>query len=181
MATDLEQYIRNNRGEFDQPEPDEGHVQRFEKRLSREFSPRRMFLRKYSTAYRVAAGLILLIGLSIGLRYAAEYPLAELVETKLVESNLPIEVLEVMNYYSSLSESKLDEIDRYVSSPEEAKRIKEMATQQIQLLEINSQELIQEMNQSGHDDRLQNAILNNQKLKKEVLDNIIEQLKSKNF
>ncbi|MBI9034796.1 MAG: hypothetical protein JEZ03_10040 [Bacteroidales bacterium] len=181
MAIDLEKYISKHRGEFDGAEPDHGHINRFEQRLAGENHPGRKFLRKYSIVYRVAAALIIVIGLGVGIRYSFDFRVVDFIEQAIVNPELPAEIFEVMTYYSDITESKFAEIERYVSSPEEVSHIKQLAHQQIQLLESNSEKLILEMNQSGYDQRLQDAILNNQRLKKDVLDNIIDQLKTREF
>ncbi len=173
--TELEDIIHKNRSAFDEQEPDPGHFDRFEKRL-KTMSPSPTFLFKRRELLKVAAVILFLITASVLVFDLTTREIRDRFFKGQVMAELPLEVREAMQYYDQQVNLQLGEIKRLANTSMEAKEICQSAFRQIKALDDNTLELRKNLNENPGNGRIQDAILQNQKMKEGVLNTIVTQL-----
>lgn len=104
----LKEYIKNNRSQFDDAEPTNGHMERFANRLgSQKKQPKRTVRILITTVTGIAAAI--LIGLMI-------WPISQPGDST---CQLPQELAEVSSYYSMQREQEIDKIQQLVAHTDE--------------------------------------------------------------
>ena len=93
-----------------------------------------------------------------------------------LDSELPDEIVEVMAYYNVIADKKINQIDDLAVSDEEARRVKEMAIEELKILEEDRSDLESEYAQNPNNERIIAALLMNQRKRAELLDRIINTL-----
>jgi hypothetical protein len=176
--TPLEKYVIKNHDRFNQELPSKGHQKRFEKRLQIESSPIRRFYYHNRYAINIAASLLVIISLSIGIMNIDNNDLNKMLSSQIQKVKLPLDLQEVITFYAFQVEDQFEQIDQYAKDADEAARIKKMAKDQIRLLEVQSLELKNELELNGDDQRVRDALINNHKTRMDFLDNVIKQLKN---
>ena len=170
----LEKLISDNRELFDDSEPSPGHAERFRNKLA--FSPRARLRKNLLYLSKVAAAAVVLISISVFLFRYSTRDLGQLISSGLAPSDLPIELQEVEKYYSLLSFQQVNSIDTLAISGEEAESVKADAMLQINELDENATELRKIYTENPNDERILAAIVNNQKMKEQVMNGIISKL-----
>jgi len=84
-----------------------------------------------------------------------------------------------MQYYDQQVDQQLTEISKLSNTSGEARELNQSAMKQIQALDDNTLELRKNLAESPGNGRIQEAILQNQKMKEGVLNTILFQLNSK--
>jgi hypothetical protein len=171
----LEDKIKKNRDLFDAAEPAEGHLERFSAKLEGlheqakntpvRFLPGRKII-------RIAAVIIVLLGLSITIYFIN--PVRQ--QNRVAASELPVELQEAKMYYTSLTDKKMQQINRCALSENQASGIRENAQQQLQVLDSNSVILENDLKQNKDNQRIRNALILNYKTKSDLLDEILKRL-----
>lgn len=176
----LEEIIKNNKDAFSDGEPPEGHFDRFSKKLEAEHHRNEKWFERYAISLRIAAALILFVGL-YSLIYTEKIPgIKSLFTSRLASAELPVEFLEVMQYYNILSDKKVEQIDGLASSTDEAARIKEKVMNELEALDNAKLELEDEYAQNPNNERILNALMLNQQKRAAILDKIINTLNQTN-
>ena len=171
----FENMVRDKRQELDQAEPSEGHFERFQIKLRKINHPGKRFI-PLKTFLRVAAVILVIIAISFTIEYL------DLIPNPLLKGSaaneLPPELKDVELYYTSLTGEKLNQIEDLASSEEEAKRLREKALTEVNELEDSNSQLQQEYVESGKNERVLDAIVNNYRIISSLLDHIINELSS---
>lgn len=187
----MKQFIEQNRSQFDNCEPADGHFDRFMQKL--EADQRRTIGRSRSQILKIAAVAVVaaiigtvVAGTSIhqsvkliesGMANADSKTPMELVErtTRYVKAKVEPEYSETQKYYITLVDSRLDEIrtDNTVDEKQKAELLKAMS--EMDELFINLQK---ELKANPDNAVLIDAMINHYQTKIEVLNKIISNLNS---
>ena len=172
----IEEKIRKNKEIFDSYEPNDGHFDRFQKKLSKLHPQKKtnIFVRT-NVLLKVAAVFIILITVTfIIINYTNDNK--QLIVTSNQEDIvLPDELIEVKQYYTSLNKEKIEEIENLAVSDEEAEKLKQMALNEMNELGADNEELEKEYIESNNN-RIFSSIVNNYRLLTNVLDRIIDNI-----
>jgi hypothetical protein len=169
----LEEKIRKNRDLFDEVDPPDGHLSRFQLKLDTLHEAGSRHINWFSgKVYKVAAVIVVLLGLS--LIYYLINPSGN--TNQLTASTLPQEVQEARMYYDKLAEEKLQKINECAASPSEASYIQKVVSKEIIMLDSSSVQLEQQLQNDQDNPRIINALIRNYKTKSELVDNILNKL-----
>lgn len=173
----IEEKIRKNKEIFDSYEPNDGHFDRFQKKLSKLHPQKKtnIFVRT-NVLLKVAAVFIILITVTfIIINYTNDNK--QLIVTSNQEDIvLPDELKEVKQYYTYLNQQKIEEIENLDVSDEEAEKLKQMAFNEMTELDADNKELEKEYIESNNNERLFSSIVTNYRLLTSVLDRIIDNI-----
>lgn len=163
----LDEFITQNRREFDSHDPPEGHSERFMSKLeNRRTAP--WFLN-----FRIAATLIIGI-LVTGVTYQVFVRQQEEKQA----TGLDEDMKETIYYYTSLNyemQAEISELD--FGSAEEKKSI----MNDLEQFDSNYDNLLSEMEMFPDDERVKNAIIEHLRARTNLLKLIISQIKLNNF
>jgi len=173
--SDIENFIRNHRSEFDDIEPKPGHVQRFEARLNVDNTGRivginRLFLLK------IAALLLLLITVSVFVFDLKTRSVRSRLGIEVASAELPSEVKEAMQYYDGQAIQQMNEIDKLAGTGQQAKDLNMTARRELQSLDDNTTALKKAFSENPNNERLIAALIQNQQMKERVTNTILAQL-----
>jgi hypothetical protein len=172
----LEDKIRKNLKAFNDNEPQSGHFEKFQKRLSEEADKKESFFERYNIVIKIAAAVLVFLAISTLIYTDTFSYLKRTFTNEIVAAELPDEIVEVMAYYNVIADKKINQIDDLAVSDEEARRVKEMAIQELQILEDDRSELENEYILNPNNERIVAALLMNQQKRAEILDRIINTL-----
>lgn len=166
----LEENRPHNSLDFDDQEPENGHLLRFEKKLSHSFIQPRNLLLKVS---KIAAVLVTMVGLGTAFYFMNEtkpenQPLSN-------EQNTSFPLEEAENFYKSEFDRQLMAISKNYQD-DESKRMIEESQLMIHELEKEYKELEKELESTG-DYRVATAMVLNYKSRISILENLIEKIK----
>lgn len=178
VMINIEDNIRNSREQFDAVEPSERHLEKFQLKVQEFTAPRnRNFNRR--AILKVAAVMLVLIASTV-----VFFTLNNGTKTQgFSNSNaaeVPEELQEVQYYYTSLTNEKLEQINEFAENSAEAKKVQEMALHEVAELGTNATLLEQEYENSGKNEHLLNAIINNYRIMTDLLDHILEEMNKNN-
>ena len=176
----IEDIIKNNKEAFNDYEPREGHLERFSGKLAEHHFKKEGWFERYAITVRIAAAVLVFVAVTT-LIYTDRLPVIKRLFTQSIASaELPRELVEAMQYYNVLTDKKVNQIDDLASSTDEAKRVKEKAMFELKSLEENNAELEQEYAQNPNNERILNALLQNQREKAKIFDKILNTLSQTN-
>lgn len=170
----LEEYINNNRDHFDDSQPGRQHEDKFIRMLNEQDTISRG--NRFSTInnwLKVAAIVIALVGLGAGILAIIERPMNM---PQNAANQLPAELIEMEQYYTALTEEKIDRIETLAGSGPEATQVKASISEEIKHLNESSKTLKNEYINGNQDERLVDAIRNNYRILSGLLDMVVEQL-----
>jgi hypothetical protein len=173
--TNLQKIIRENREEFDDQEPAEGHFDRFAARLEQQpvtrslpGTPTRML--------KIAAVIVILITLSVGVFDLATREIREHFANAGQESELPLEIREAVQYYDNQATIQLATINKLAGNQGSAATTGATAMQEIQVLDTSTEDLKKSLAADPGNEHILDAIIRNQQMKETMLNTIITQL-----
>ena len=173
--TQLDEFIHKHRSDFNDHEPDPGHFSRFEQRLVASALLRFPPIHR-GLMLKVAAIILLFISVSVFIFDLSTRAIRERLFNEQAMTELPVEIREAMQYYDQKADRQLVEINKLATTGKEAEELNQSAIQQIKALDDNTLELRKNLNENPDNGRIQDAILQNQKMKEGVLNTIISQL-----
>ena len=177
----IEDKIRKNIHLLNAEEPLTGHRERFSDRLDQFHAEQHeRWYERYDLSLRIAAAVIIFAVIGTLLYSGAFSRLKSIVSEQIVAAEIPTEVREVMQYYNVITEQKVEEIDKLAVSEDEAQRVKAMAMKELKELEQDRIALEKEYAKQPGNERIMNAMLNNQQRKSEILDKILNTLNQVN-
>jgi len=175
----IEDKIRNNREKFDHAEPSDGHFEKFESKVNEFISPGKKGIKR-GFVLRVAAVILVFLAVSIVLLIVRNDVFKSPGFTQTNANEVPEELKEVQYYYTSLANEKLEQLDQMAENNEDVKKVKDMALNEMNELDETTSELEEEYKESGKNERIMNAIINNYRIMTDLLDHIIEELDQEN-
>lgn len=167
----LDNIIRDNSELFDSEEPDEGHFERFEKKLNTKNKTRR--LKTYKKLLNIAAVIVLVITTGI-IAYFQTNPVNKMKTSGIALGEVSEEYREVEIYLKSNVDEKIENLKKIqCRSEEETKEV----IRELDDIDNTYKELQKELLKNDRDERIINAMINCYQVKVEVLDQLIKQLK----
>ena len=161
--SNLEEYMKNHRAEFDTDQPREGHFERFGQRI-RQPPVRRINFRH---ALQIAASVAIIL--------ASGWVIIKQSKSgdKVAQSEIPAEMLETEEYYATQVSSRYDQIQDFIfeNSGEKAKLLDELKN-----LDEFQQQLVRDLELNPDNDQVISAMIRHYQMKLDVMDQIINQL-----
>ena len=168
----LEKLITDHRELFDDKEPAAGHFARFEDRLRMEnrqierHTGRRMFLRIAAVALLLVTVGLIVFDLATGnWRNSDDAEFASVI--------LPADIRDAYEFYEQRSLERLGEINRLTEDCPRGVVLRDKANKEVSAFEANTQELKRALTENPDNERIQAALIQNQKLKEAALNNIL--------
>ncbi len=174
----FEDKIRKNKKLFDSFEPDEGHFNRFQQKLN-ELHPEEKSIKffNFKTVLKIAAAILIFACASTVLIIISDNnPKKETIGLAENQNELSKELNEMKVYYASVTEKKMNLIDKLIETDTLSIEFKETAEREIEIINQENQELQNEFHNNKNDKRLFGAILNNFKVISVVLDRILNEM-----
>jgi hypothetical protein len=170
----LEQFIRNNSELFNDEEPRTGHLGRFEALLDKEHGRVIPVGRRYAWMRVAAVAVVLVTAGLIGFDLLSGRAftgsgngLASVVYTE--------DTREALDYYSKMTAERMTEIDKIAQSCPEGQHLRSKALRDAAEFDANHDELTVALKENPGNEKMEAAVIRNQKLKEEALNNIILQ------
>ncbi len=176
--SDLRKFMTEHRDEFDSSEPDPGHFRRFEDlvesgvRLSQPAVNRTMML-------KAAALILLMITVAVFIFDLGRREIRERFSAGSRASELPIEIRQAIEYYDNQTTKQLGTMHKLAANQREPGMVSESARNQIHNLDAATEELKKLFAGNPGNERILDAIIQNQQMKESVLTNIISQISQK--
>jgi hypothetical protein len=172
----LDKFISENAGLFNDAEPDHGHFKRFSEKLDQEtgFEPFRI---KRNLMLKIAAVIIILITATVLVFDLGMKRFSNSVMVNNAGTGLNNELQNAMLYYDGLTTSRLGEFNKLACCGEEQIHLNSMVSSGLNDLDGNIAELKQALLENPDNERLQAALIQNQQMKGQVIDNMISQMK----
>lgn len=169
----LDEKIRKNKDLFDVAEPKEGHFNRFKEKLNEMQGRQQPKIKRRSfSSWRIAAVLVVLIGISAALIWM----LPGNHSNGVMAAELPEDIREVKQFYDSKAQEKLQQIDQCSENSDDAAMVKGMISQELEELDENSANLEKELQDNKDNQRVRDALILNYKTKSDLLESVIYRL-----
>lgn len=168
----LEKLIQDHRDLFDDKEPEAGHFARFEERLRQEDrrinhgSGRRIF-------FRIAAVALLLVTVGLIVFDLATGNWKKDSDNEFASMFLPSDIRDAYEFYEQRSRDRMTEITKLTEDCPQGVTLREKAVREVTSFEANTRELKQALTENPGNERIQAALIQNQKLKEAALNNIL--------
>jgi hypothetical protein len=172
---DLSKFIRENRTEFDDAEPLAGHFDRFAARLGAQ-PETQVSERGGSKMLKFAAVIIVLISLSVFVFDFATREIRARFADEKQGTELPAEIREAVQYYDNQSGQQLASIPKLMTNQEDAAALSASVLKEIRSLDAATGELKNSLAENPGNERILDAIVQNQQMKETLLNTIISQL-----
>jgi hypothetical protein len=168
----FENKIKRNRADFDQKEPELGHMERFISKLDQAgFKQRYNFPLKL--AYKIAAGFSILIVAGFLLAYLLNKNSDEMLVNSIEYSS---ELNNILAYYDAVSLEKVNEIDQLVEDNDQAEMLKQTAVQRLEDIDGSLASIEKELSKNPENENIKATIINIKRKKVKVMDDILTQL-----
>jgi hypothetical protein len=164
----LDKIVNDNLSDFYSEMPDEGHFERFAKKMDQHHKGSVRQLNIYKSWYKIAAVLIILLGTSIVFfKYMGNNSNQSLIST------LPGEYQEISNYYGSLVSTKYNEV-KTLDKISTNKELLIKLSNELNDLDKSHDEILQDAQENPNDPMIMNAFMNLYKIKIDLIDRTIE-------
>jgi hypothetical protein len=174
----LETFINKNRNAFDSEEPSVGHLERFLQQL--EAQPSGMApVRKKRLFFKMAAAILVLLTLgAIGYEFSSHEPGRQLLFS-MTQQELPTEISDALQYYDQETATRLATLHSLTQSNHQAKMVSQGILNEIASLDASSTELKEQWFLEPGNDRIEAALIRNQQMKQDILNELIRQISGK--
>jgi hypothetical protein len=129
-----------------------------------------------SWALKIAAVILVFLTAGVFLFDHSIHEIGNLISKQTSQVVIPTDVSEAMEYYSTQATHGMREIHQVAGSKEQAKELGEMAMNDMKALDANISELEQAYRQNPHDERISDALIRNQQMKKTIVDNMLQKI-----
>lgn len=168
----LQDIINNNREQFDNLEPSDGHFKRFQDKLNERSKTRAGF--NWMVILKAASVAILVVLSSLWV-YDNLYD-SQRQETVAMQSLSP-EIREAQIYYSALVDQKYEQIKSFDFDDEKQKR---MLLRELREMNETYESIQEDIKSNPNDPRVINALIKHYQMKLDVMNQILNQLKNLN-
>jgi hypothetical protein len=168
----IEDIIRNNKDFFEEAEPSNGHLERFNRKLEQRFQVHT--LKRSIVPYLLKAAVVTLL-ITLSSLWTWDHFLRP-ANTKMTLGQVSPQYKEVENYYVhqvNMMESEIVNVDLKDGSEQKTMLLKEMRT-----MDSTYVSLQKELKANPNDERIINAMIEHYQTKLEVMTYIVNQLKS---
>lgn len=172
---DLEKYFREYRDQFDEAEPANGHFERFEEKYNARFGERSLrFDRPF--LLKIAAGILIFLTVSVFLFDFSFHRLRRSQESENPGTLIPAEIQQAEQYFDNTASRRLGDISKLACCGQDTKSISSDASEAINSLDKNEEELKKAMSENPNNERIQAALIQNQQMKEKIVENVIRQV-----
>jgi hypothetical protein len=168
----IEDIIRNNKDFFEEAEPSNGHLERFNRKLERRFQVHT--IKRSIVPYLLKAAVVTLL-ITLSSLWTWDHFLRP-ANTKMTLGQVSPQYKEVENYYVhqvNMMESEIVNVDLKDGSEQKTMLLKEMRT-----MDSTYVSLQKELKANPNDERIINAMIEHYQTKLEVMTYIVNQLKT---
>lgn len=168
----IEDIIRENKDFFEEAEPSQGHLERFNRKLEMRFSVKTV--KRSIVPYLLKAAVVTLLVTLSSLWTWDNFIKSD--RSRMTLSDISPEYREVENYYVhqvNLMENELVNVD-LKNNPEQ----KKMLLQEMKSMDSISVQLQKELYANPNDERIINAMIEHYQTKLEIMTYIVSQLKA---
>ncbi|MEI6436941.1 MAG: hypothetical protein WCP32_19115 [Bacteroidota bacterium] len=176
--SNLQKFIREHREEFDDSEPSNDHFERFAALLDEE-SETNIPARNRSQMLKIAALILLLIGLSAIIFDFATQQIRTRFSSYQTNSELPDELRDVIRYYDNHANVQLAALGNLTVGNKDAVALNESVLREIGILDALTAELKINLKDNPGNERIEAAIIRNQQMKESILNTIINEISNK--
>lgn len=173
--TFLEKKILENQDFFDDQIPPLGHKNRFIEKLDNRPVEVPVTFKWWGIA-RVAAVILVFVSASVVLFRYSFSDLSGAVVKEVTRISISGEIEEVFAYYDAITSTNIKKIDQLALNDQEAQRVKAIAGKQLENLDANLAAIEKEYAKNPDNQMLKAAMVNNKRMKAEIVDNIVKQL-----
>ncbi|MDP4280744.1 MAG: hypothetical protein Q8867_01205 [Bacteroidota bacterium] len=153
-------------------EPPEGHFDRFREKLGLDESLERYTLNR-NFILKIAAVIVLLLA-TVALVF--DFTAGKL-QASQKSASIPQEIQDAMKYYDQASAEQLGEIRKLACCGQDYNSLNSIAEGELKALNAKSEELKKVLTDNPGDERVQSALIQNEQMKKSVMDNMVEKIK----
>ena len=171
----LEKYMDDHREEFDTSEPEPGHFRRFEDRLAQQRTTE-LTVHNRSLLLRIAALVLILVCVSVFIFDLATSEIRQRFAGLKQGMELPQEIRDAEQYYDNQTRTQMAAIGKLAESHKDAGALSASALKEIQNLYNMTNELKESLAKTPGNERILDAIIQNQRMKETMLNTIIMQL-----
>ncbi len=171
----LEKYIQDHIEEFDSHEPDPGHLIRFEQRLKEQHALEPVGYDRM-LVLKIAALIIILVAVSVFVFDLATREIRDRFASGNQGTELPLEIREAVQYYDNQTSKQLAILNKLETNHEDAGAVSNSAFREIRSLDATTEELKKSLAENPGNERILDAIIQNQQMKETMLKTIIFQL-----
>lgn len=176
--SNLEKFIKENRSDFDDAEPSAGHFGRFAARLEEEL-PAHNFSRNRPQMLKIAALILLLICLSAIVFDFAATQIRKNFMPETANVQVQDELKDAISYYESETTEQLAVLGNLTHGKQEAIQTSSSVLTDLKNLDAATAELKKTLDENPGNERIQEAIIQNQQMKNLILNNVIARLSNK--
>lgn len=170
----FEKYFQEHRDEFDDQEPSSGHFQRFEEKYNDAFGEPPVSINR-SLLLKIAAGILILLTVSVFLFDFSFHRLRNMYNEH-AGTQVPSEIQQAEQYYMNSASDRIGQISKLACCGQDTKMISADASESVRDLDNNDAELKKAMAENPNNERIQAAFIQNQQMKKTIVDNVIRQM-----
>jgi hypothetical protein len=172
----LDKFIIENAGFFNDSEPEHGHFKRFGEKLDQDSGVDKFRINR-SLMLKIAAAILILITATVLVFDLGLKRISKSFEKYNAGTVLTSEMQDAMSYYDGLTKNRLGEFNKLACCGEEQVHLNSLVSSELTDLDANIAELKQALQKNPDNERLQAALIQNQQMKNQVLDNMINQMK----
>jgi hypothetical protein len=176
--SNLEKFIKENRSEFDDKEPSTGHFERFAARLD-DGAVSRSISQNRPQMLKIAALILLLISVSAIVFDFGATQIRQGFSSASGNNEIQGEFKDAILYYESESNEQLAVLGNLTHGKKEAGEISGSVLTDIKNLDATTVELKKALDENPGNERIQEAIIQNQQMKNTILNTVIDRLKNK--
>ncbi len=164
----IEELIKDNKGQFETDEPQEGHQQRFLMRLEKQAAQQKKSV-GMSMWYGVAASLVLLLSVVWLTLEPFKSSRASSVN-KVTAIQISPELNQVLSYYNNQVEQEADELTANSKDNEHLTEINDAARLQMEKLDAQLMSIEKEYQKNPGNESVKAALVNTQRKKAEIVE-----------
>ncbi|NQV02813.1 MAG: hypothetical protein HQ542_09215 [Bacteroidia bacterium] len=176
--SNLDKFIRDHAGMFDDQEPAEGHFERFEERLESlhasetRITPIRLWM-------KIAAGIVILMTAGLAIFELATHDFSGRTSLQQASLGLSDEMITVLTIYEHRADKQMTELSQMAQNCSNGSGLMKTTKIEVDQLNRNMDDLVSALKENPSDSRVQTALIQNCKAKESLLNDVILQEKIK--
>ena len=173
----FEKYFHENRDQFDESEPSTGHFERFTAKYNDRFGNQSIRFDR-PLLLKIAAGILIFLTVSVFLFDFSFHRLRGSLEDENAGTLIPPEIQQAEQYFDNTAVRRIGEISKLACCGQDTKTISSDASDAINSVDNNNEDLKKAMAENPNNDRIQAALIQNQQMKERIVENVIRQVSS---
>ena len=174
----IEKLIKSKRDLFDDAEPASGHFERFAFKMEREPVKKGFHINRPLILKMAAVCLLFITATLLIMDFRSQHQ-GFLKGNVSNNSTFSAELDDAMRYYDGRTSLRMGEFKKLACCGEEQSRLRNMIELEMNALDASTIELRRSLQENPDNERVQAALIKNQQMKEQILDNVIERMKSR--